>query len=85
MESIEKFIIKIGEYGEAPAERSGQQYRQWCESLLNVAEKLRNRDAVTYAEQLRVYHVALTINEATRMKDALLYLSRYFDRLDEGK
>ena len=86
MESIEGFVRRtLVQYEEAPSERSGQQYRQWCESLLNFAETKQNRDAVTYAEQLRVYHVALTVNEATRMKDALAYLNRYFDKLDKGK
>ena len=73
------------QYEMAPTERAGQQYRHWCESLLKVAETVGNRYVVTYAEQLREYHVALTINEATRMKDALAYLRRYFDNLDESE
>lgn len=40
---------------------------------------------MTYAEQLREYNIALSINEATRMKDAKARLKKYFDRLREDK
>lgn len=65
-------------------ERESQKYRQWCETLYKCGAVAGNRYVVTYAEQLREYHIALSINEATRMKDAVAHLRKYFKRLDES-
>ncbi|EDO47177.1 predicted protein, partial [Nematostella vectensis] len=64
---------------------SSQQYRHWCETLYTQGIKQSNRYLVTYAEQLRVYNVALTIKDATRSKDAMAHLSNYFNHLDEDR
>ncbi|KAK3735713.1 hypothetical protein QZH41_010147 [Actinostola sp. cb2023] len=78
----------------APADRVGQQYRQWVESLENDAvAKGGMRDVITYAKHLRRtrphkcsrYHIALLINDTVRIKDALKYLEECFEQLDQTK
>ena len=86
MQEIEKCVKQSSvEIEIPPPERVDQQYRQWCEVLFGKAVSLSQRKVVTYAEQLRVYHVSLTVNEQTRTKDALAYLEKYFKNLQEGK
>ncbi|XP_031569525.1 interferon-induced helicase C domain-containing protein 1-like, partial [Actinia tenebrosa] len=68
-----------------PADRVGQQYRQWVEGLYKDAIGRGNRDLVTYAQQLRRYHVSLIINDTVRIKDAMKYLDEFFDSMDETK
>ena len=83
MKSIEKDIGQVSP--SAPANRSSQGYRQWLEELYKNAVTGGDRYLVTYAEQLREYHVALEINNSSRMKDARKSLEKYFSKLDEGK
>ena len=66
-----------------PPEKAGQQYRQWVEELYKDSIAAGDRYLVTYAEQLREYHIALSINTTTRMKNAKLHLQKYFESLDE--
>ena len=84
MKSIEKDIEDIGQDNlSALANRSSQGYRQWLEELDKNAGG--DRYLVTYVDQLRKYHVALEINNSSRMKDARKSLEKYFSKLDEGK
>ena len=81
MKSIEEDIGQ--DNPSAPANRSSQGYRQWLEELDKNAGG--DRYLVTYVDQLRKYHVALEINNSSRMKDARKSLEKYFSKLDEGK
>ena len=68
-----------------PPDKAGQQYRQWVEELYKDSVADGDRYLVTYTEHLREYHVALTLNANTRMKNARKYLHKYFDALDKQK
>ena len=68
-----------------PSEKGGQQYRQWIEEFHKDSVACGDRYLVTYTEHLREYHVALTLNTNTRMKDARRRLQEYFDSLDRKK
>ena len=72
-------------YLAAPPGRSGQQYRQWVETLDKTATLEANRILLTLSEQLREYHIALEINNSTRMQDAVKRLDNYFGYLDDTK
>ena len=87
MDRIEARIkgIKGKSYTPGPPDKAGQQYRQWVEGLYKESIAEGDRFLVTYSEQLREYHVALTINASTTMKNALGRLQRYFDSLNEEK
>ncbi len=87
MDKIEALIKRVkGEsYKAGPPNKADQQYRQWVEEIYNDSIKKGDRFLVTYAEQLREYHVALTINASTTMKNAKNRLQRYFDSLNEDK
>jgi len=87
MNKIELLITKIkGKSVKAgPQDKAGQQYRQWVEELYKDSVADGERFLVTYAEHLREYHIALTINASTTMKNAKKFLKRYFDSLDEEK
>lgn len=87
MDKIEALIknAKGKSFKAGPQDKSGQQYRQWVEELYKDSIADGERILVTYAEHLREYHVALTINASTTMKNAKKRLKRYFDSLDEKK
>ena len=87
MDKIEALIKKAKgkSFKAGPQDKGGQQYRQWVEELYKDAIADGERILVTYAEHLREYHVALTINASTTMKNAKKRLKTYFDSLDESK
>lgn len=87
MDKIEALIkrAKGKSFKAGPQDKGGQQYRQWVETLYKDSIADGERFLVTYAEHLREYHVALTINASTTMKNAKKRLKRYFDSLDENK
>ena len=87
MDKIEALIkrTKGKSFKAGPQDKGGQQYRQWVETLYKDSIAEGERFLVTYAEHLREYHVALTINASTTMKNAKKRLKRYFDSLDESK
>lgn len=87
MDKIEALIkrAKGKSFKAGPQDKGGQQYRQWVETLYKDSIADGERFLVTYAEHLREYHVALTINASTTMKNAKKRLKRYFDSLDEKK
>ena len=87
MNKIEVLIkrVKGKSFKAGPQDKAGQQYRQWVEELYKDSIADGERFLVTYAEHLREYHVALTINTSTTMKNAKKRLERYFDSLDEEK
>ena len=87
MDKIEALIkrAKGNSFRAGPQDKAGQQYRQWVEVLYKDSIAEGDRFLVTYAEHLREYHVALTINASTTMKNAKKRLKRYFDSLDETK
>lgn len=87
MDKIEALIkrAKGKSFKAGPQDKAGQQYRQWVEELYKDSIADGDRFLVTYAEHLREYHVALTINASTTMKNAKNRLKRYFDSLDEKK
>ena len=87
MDQIEARIKRmIGpSYKVGPSNKADQQYRQWIEKLYKDSVADGHRFLVTYTEQLREYHVALTLNMNTRMKNARKYLQKYFDSLDREK
>ena len=66
-------------------DKGGQQYRQWVEQLYKDSVADGDRYLVTYTEHLREYHIALTLNANTRMKNARKYLTKYFEALDTAK
>ena len=68
-----------------PEEKASQQYRQWVEEFYKDSVADAHRFLITYAEQLREYHIALTINKSTTMKNAKKRLQTYFDSLDKEK
>ena len=68
-----------------PPDKGGQQYRQWVEEFYKDAVADGDRYLVTYTEHLREYHISLTLNSNTRMKNARSYLQRYFRSLDREK
>ncbi|XP_067017165.1 ATP-dependent RNA helicase DHX58-like isoform X3 [Acropora muricata] len=80
---INKFKGKSGK--DAPSDKAGQQYRQWVEEVYKDSVAGGDRYMVTYAEHLREYHIALTLNSNTRMKNAREYLTKYFEALDTEK
>ena len=80
---INKFKGKSGK--DAPSDKAGQQYRQWVEEVYKDSVAGGDRYMVTYAEHLREYHIALTLNANTRMKNAREYLTKYFEALDTEK
>ena len=87
MNKIEALIkgVKGKSYKAGPPDKAGQQYRQWVEELYKDSIADADRFLVTYAEHLREYHVALTINANTTMKTARKRLQTYFDSLDQQK
>ena len=68
-----------------PPDKGGQQYRQWVEEFYKDAVAVGDRYLVTYTEHLREYHISLTLNSNTRMKNARSYLKKYFRSLDKEK
>ena len=80
---INRFKGKSGK--DAPSDKAGQQYRQWVEEVYKDSVAGGDRYMVTYAEHLREYHIALTLNANTRMKNAREYLTKYFEALDTEK
>ena len=68
-----------------PPDKGGQQYRQWVEEFYKDAVAVGDRYLVTYTEHLREYHISLTLNSNTRMKNARSYLQKYFRSLDREK
>ena len=87
MDQIEARIKRMERpsYKVGPSNKADQQYRQWIEELYKDSVADGDRFLVTYTEQLREYHVALTLNMNTRMKNARKYLQKYFDSLDREK
>ena len=87
MNKIEALIkrFKGKSFKAGPQDKAGQQYRQWVEEFYKDSVADGERFLVTYAEHLREYHIALTINASTTMKNAKKCLKRYFDSLDEDK
>lgn len=85
MQKIEEAVKRRqgNAYQAGPPNRSEEQYRKWVEELYKVAVSERERFLVTCAEQLREYHIALEINNSTRMKDALKRLGEYFEGRNE--
>lgn len=84
MDKIEA-ILKKRKGKAGPPDKASQQYRQWIEEFYKDSIAEGDRFLVTYAEHLREYHVALTINTSTTMKKAKKRLYNYFDSLDEEK
>ena len=87
MDDVEARIqnVKGQSYKAGPPDKAGQQYRQWVEELYKESIANGGRYLVTFTEQLREYHVALTINASTTMKKAKNRLQRYFESLNEDK
>ena len=87
MDKIEALIqnVRGKSYKAGPPDKAGQQYRQWVEELYKESIANGGRLLVTFTEQLREYHVALTINASTTMKKAKNRLQRYFESLNEDK
>ncbi|XP_068695183.1 ATP-dependent RNA helicase DHX58-like isoform X2 [Montipora foliosa] len=86
MGNIEAQVKKFKQNScKAPVDKGGQQYRQWVEQLYKDSVAEGDRYLVTYTEHLREYHVALTLNANTRMKNARKYLTKYFEALDTDK
>ena len=85
MKNIEAQITRFKRGKDAPSDKAGQQYRQWVEEVYGDSVTGGERNMVTYAEQLREYHIALTLNANTRMKNAREYLTKYFEALDTEK
>ena len=87
MDKIEALIkrAKGKSFKAGPQDKAGQQYRQWVETFYKDSIADGERFLVTYAEHLREYHVALTINASTTMKNAKKRLKKYFESLDEKK
>ena len=68
-----------------PPDKASQQYRQWVEEFYKDSIADAHRHLITFTEHLREYHIALTINKSTTMKNAKKRLQNYFDSLDEEK
>ncbi|XP_073244354.1 ATP-dependent RNA helicase DHX58-like isoform X4 [Porites lutea] len=87
MEKIENQLKRMSgkSFKAGPPDKGGQQYRQWVEELYKDAVAVGDRYLVTYTEHLREYHISLTLNSNTRMKNARKYLQKYFDSLDREK
>ena len=87
MAVIEKKVLSLKgkSFKAGPSDKGGQQYRQWVEEFYKDAVAVGDRYLVTYAEHLREYHLSLTLNSNTRMKNAKRYLHRYFASLDREK
>ena len=87
MEKIENKLKTMSgkSFKAGPPDKGGQQYRQWVEELYKDAVAVGDRYLVTYTEHLREYHISLTLNSNTRMKNARKYLQKYFDSLDREK
>ena len=87
MEKIENQLKTMSgkSFKAGPPDKGGQQYRQWVEELYKDAVAVGDRYLVTYTEHLREYHISLTLNSNTRMKNARKYLQKYFDSLDREK
>ena len=87
MEKIENRLKTMSgkSFKAGPPDKGGQQYRQWVEEFYKDAVAVGDRYLVTYTEHLREYHISLTLNSNTRMKNARKYLQKYFDSLDREK
>ena len=87
MDKVEAQVkrLKGKSFKVGPPDKAGQQYRQWVEELYKDSVADGDRYLVTFTEHLREYHVALTLNTYTRMKNARKYLDKYFDQLDTEK
>ena len=87
MEKIENQLKTMSgkSFKAGPPDKGGQQYRQWVEEFYKDAVAVGDRYLVTYTEHLREYHISLTLNSNTRMKNARKYLQKYFDSLDREK
>lgn len=87
MDKVEAQVkrLKGKSFKAGPPDKAGQQYRQWVEELYKDSVADGDRYLVTFTEHLREYHVALTLNTYTRMKNARKYLDKYFDQLDTEK
>ena len=78
MEKIENRLKTMSgkSFKAGPPDKGGQQYRQWVEELYKDAVAVGDRYLVTYTEHLREYHISLTLNSNTRMKNARKYLQK---------
>ena len=87
MDKIEAQVkrIKGKSFKAGPPDKAGQQYRQWVEELYKDSVAGGDRYLITFTEHLREYHVALTLNTNTRMKNARKYLDKYFKALNTKK
>lgn len=87
MDKIEAQVkrLKGKSFKAGPPDKAGQQYRQWVEEIYKDSVADGDRYLVTFTEHLREYHVALTLNTNTRMKNARKYLDKYFKALDTDK
>ena len=87
MDKIEGQVkrIKGKSFKAGPPDKAGQQYRQWVEGLYKDSVAGGDRYLITFTEHLREYHVALTLNTNTRMKNARKYLDKYFKALNTKK
>lgn len=87
MDKIETRVkrLKGKSFKAGPPDKAGQQYRQWVEEIYKDSVAEGDRYLVTFTEHLREYHVALTLNTNTRMKNARKYLDKYFEALDTDK
>lgn len=87
MDKVEAQVkrLKGKSFKDGSQDKAGQQYRQWVEELYKDSVADGDRYLVTFTEHLREYHVALTLNTYTRMKNARKYLDKYFDQLDTEK
>ena len=87
MDKVEAQVkrLKGKSFKAGPPDKAGQQYRQWVEELYKDSVADGDRYLVTFTEHLREYHVALTLNTYTRMKNARKYLDKYFKALDTKK
>ena len=87
MTAIEARIKKLKgkSFKAVPSDKGGQQYRQWVEEFYKDAVAVGDRYLVTYVEHLREYHISLTVNSNTRIKNGQRYLQTYFGSLDREK
>ena len=74
--------MKGNSYKAGPPDKGGQQYYQWVDEMYKDSVAVGERYEVTFAEQLREYHISLTLYRSTRMMNARRHLQKYFDSLN---
>ncbi|XP_070534286.1 antiviral innate immune response receptor RIG-I-like isoform X2 [Ptychodera flava] len=73
-----------------PSERGTQSYEHWVvnlgkQSVVVLTDNKIGRMFVTCTDHLRKYNDSLFVNKDARTKDALQYLNKYFDNLENKR